>query len=199
MDIRQFVRSEEDIWRVKDILGYHGTSIEAVDLLVSERKFPASGIRPEYFCAVSIVYGTSDAIWYAHQIAARHFIAKELPFKLPSHQHALAAQALVDPKLMAFRHGAYQKYFDELKELAQSKGMTEGDIIRIVKRGYDERKGCLLTLSTRMLKDIPTTHIEAEIEFIVPKEGISIDYVTGICPLGEYEQRRLNQLTHELL
>ena len=90
MDVSELVRTEFGIGMVDDILGYHGTSADAILLLQETGKFPDTGIRPGYFCVIPVENGVGDTIWYARQIAVRHFLAGALPFEPPTHHHIVA-------------------------------------------------------------------------------------------------------------
>ena len=195
MEFRKLVTTEEQFPRTADVLGYHGTSVEAVSMLANTKRFPNSGISPERFCLVHPDCEMSHVLWFAHQIAVRHYLLGVLPFRVPSHLHALAVQSLVDEKLTAFRLGAYKEIYDECMRLARDSDMDEEDVRTTVENGYRDRKGCLLALSSQMRKDFRIVFDGSKIELALDPEKNHIDYVSAICPLGIYEQQEMQRLS----
>ncbi len=190
MSIGNLIKDENSLIHVDDILGYHGTSIEAVKFLAQEGTLPDSGLRQGKFSIIPLDYGVTDALWYANQIGVRHYLEEMLPFEIPSHMHLVAAQSLVDEKLQAFRFGTYRQIFQEFMSLSSDAGILESDVINLVKEGYDSRKGCLLTLSTTMLDDFKVNNKGEELEFLIPS-GVNKKYISAIHPSGEYEKQVL--------
>jgi hypothetical protein len=180
-----------------DILGFHGTSVEAVTKLYETGKLPNTGISPGRFSLLSPCHTNEiDWEWYAQQIAVRHFLANELPFEI-SHQHIVAAQGLVDVDLVQFRLGEHMRFYNEFMEMAKKYNLSKNDIMDLVAKGYLERRGCLLTMSNKMEKDfMRNVEYDSEISFITPG-GVGIEYVTGIQPLGLHEWEKTYELIGE--
>ena len=175
------------------IAGYHGTSIEAVAKLISDKKLPNSGIEPNRFSIIPASYICDwDCIgWYANQIAARHFLAENIGFPVPDHGYLLYLQALVDERLSTFRYGVYSVYTVLWRELARENHTTIGELIELVRRGYDERKGCVLTISDS-INDLEVTFDTGDKTSFEAPGGLSDKYVLEIEPKGDYEHTRLD-------
>ena len=179
---------------IEDILGYHGTSVEAVLELSKTRKLPNDGLVPDSFSMVQPDYDPELRIWYAHQIAVRHYLIDKLPFKVPSDWYLVVAQSLVDEKLKIFRD--FEKKLNGFMDLAKNAGLNQEDVIDLIKKGYEERKGCLLAMSRKMELDFKKRSGEDDfmyIEFITPG-GVGINYISAIQPLGKYECKKLKNI-----
>jgi hypothetical protein len=173
------------------IAGYHGTSIEAVDSMFTNGRLPNSGIEPDNFSIIRYGFESTDwdpIGWYARQIAVRHFLIDEIGFQVPEQKYFVVLQGMVDKHLEQFTLGVYGEIVIMWRKLAEEHDSSMKELLEMVKRGYDTRKGCVLTISN----DIYDFEIDQEtgdkIRFEVPG-GLSDEYVLDIEPKGNYESQ----------
>ena len=193
MSIKLLIKTDGVLPSGNNVLGYHGTSVEAVLELNSTGRLPNQGLKPGRFSMVHPHEGIDNVIWYATQIAVRHSLLHSLPFKVQNHHHILAAQSQVDPKLRAFGMGYYERYLREFMEFAKAYGIETNDILETIRNGYRERRGCILTISKEMEEHFEKTFDDnGKMEFSTP-DGVGVKYILAIHPLGNFEHSELEE------
>ena len=88
--------------------------------------------------------------------------------------------------------------YDAFTEEAKLHGITEQTIVNLVKEAKQKRRGIVLTLSHRLKKDFKERANRGDDQrSVVTSGGLSLEYITGIKPLGQYEQDRLEKFQKE--
>lgn len=185
--------------KVDDIYAVHGGPIESVIKLSRSGTFLTRGVfgREFHFVKVGQSIGMrdhfSDAVtvasdyanWNALQYWLLEVLKKSFKFKpgnLPDFKHIIYKDDEV----------VIGDFFRQAKPY----GITESKFYQLVRIGEQRRKGALFFLSKKIAQDfkIGETGISDEGKIISPKSGLSINYVTGIEPLGEYERDVLEEM-----
>lgn len=76
----------------------------------------------------------------------------------------------------------------------ESQGISREQLYRHLEQGY-QRKGCLVGLNEkcRQLRiERGDLDIDPEAQLYIPREGLSLEYVSGIIPAGEVERKILS-------
>lgn len=170
-----------------DVYAWHGTTIEAIQHLAETGKLPASGSYGDKFFYVPEGIGSYEgdqqqAETYAGINAVKYYLLNKLTFKPRNMENFM--HMFVNDEL-----------FDEFIQEATENGMTEKDIRRIIREAEARRKGVLLTLSKRLKEDFEEiSEGFGDEHCVITQGGFSIDYITGIEPLGQYEWEELEKL-----
>ena len=81
----------------------------------------------------------------------------------------------------------------EFSEHLKREKISEDSFSELLRQGVG-RKGCLIGLNERC-KSLKVTYgdldVHPEAKLITPDEGLTLDYITGIVPLGEVEKKIL--------
>lgn len=164
----------------QDIGGFHGTTIEAIRHLANFGTLPTTGTYADvfYFAQIDDKNQAQDQIKrataYAEWNAKKRFILDRLPFK-PK-----------DPEVFMYAL-ASDKLYDEIALESISHGMTKDQLARLFNSANSSnRRGVLLSLSSDILQ-LPLSHEDENQSSTVIPGGLSINYINGIEPLGQYE------------
>lgn len=193
----QLARLYETGPRSEDIFSVHGGPAEAVLHLARTGHFPTGGTfsREFHFLRVDqdsmpgflgrMTVAADYANWNAVQYWLLDALRKSYKFR---------PKNIADFKFIIHKDDeiAMAEFFRE----SQPHGLTEEAFYQLVRIGEQDRKGVIFFLSKKVAQDfrMEGTGIEDERKIIVPKRGLSIDYVTGIDPLGPHEQRVLEKI-----
>jgi len=186
----------------EDIHAWHGTSIEAISYLAKHGRLPVGGLYEDtlyYATNKSMHIGAQDhASMYANDLAKEYFVLNQLPFEVKNRQ---LFSGIFDNK----------NYDDETRKLVENdlrKFIEEEvipnnfneDIFRILVREANKRNGAIISLSKRITQDYEE-HMGDDMEFedmcIQTKDGLPIQYITGIVPLGPTEREELEKIKQQ--
>ncbi len=198
-----------------DAVAVHGTSVEAVKILLKTGVLPSSEKRwrdchPEHledykegclylvpnkaklerFLFYKKLYDFDeihdDAVLYAHLIASRHYIASNIGF-----------EPVDDPAFYLDASGWYYPSEEGEKPPllieAEEHGMTETDFRKFLDDAWDKTKGILVYMSPKFLNLPIGYECEAEISVYAPN-GLALRNILGIKPLGDYESGVLEKI-----
>lgn len=174
-----------------DIYARHGTSIEAVFELAKSGKLPTSLSSEGDFFYVpenAVFEDPTESVskrteQYANTLAAEHYVQNQLPFKVKN-ESSFANMFDFEDELEKF-----------IKEEAIPNGVKEEFVRRLVKEASDKRKGVVITLSKSIAQNYKEVRgDDPEDMMITAKDGLPLKYITGIIPLGQYEQDVLKKI-----
>jgi hypothetical protein len=172
----------------ENIIGYHGTSIEAIWYLAQKGNLPANGRHPGklYFYPLQdedIEKQQYEASVYSRWNAWKHYIIQKLPFT-PNHEDICNFR---DIELEELPH---------LHAQCKAHNISEQQIARWLGEALEERNGVIITLSHQVTPvfdvKIPSQNEKYERYIDVP-QGFPIQYIAGIEPLGQYEWQALQK------
>jgi|GEM_PF-5254877 len=190
-------------------LGYHGTSIEAVRCLIRDGALPGGENGELYFFGQdedkflprvrdqwerNVKWGVINPIVethvYANHIAGQHALAKALGLRLN------------DPRVVE-RRGFFDEYFDwdvYVEELVLGSKIF-GVSSQTFQDIYDDARmhlGVVIGLSVDIQNDVPIHTGDpgeaSELKLCLGEQGVRINRITGIHPLGAIERNFLDSL-----
>lgn len=173
-----------------DIYAWHGTTIEAIQHLARTGKLPASGSYGAELFYVPEGIGSHEgdqqhAEVYAQWNATKYYILERLKFK-PGDMEKFMYMFDDDKLLNEFIHEAMEH------------GMDKKDVRHLIREAEVKRKGVLVTLSKRMKEDFEEkADVADDQRSVITSDGLPLDYITGIEPLGQYEWEELEKLQQE--
>ena len=204
----------------KESIGYHGTSLESIKMLLDKGilpgssgdedtvdygkgalfLFPRKSVFPEYYATGE--FSDENALEYARDYAEflgrYHYIANSLGLDLDKTEDRNVGKSL------ARRDSGIPGDAEEAKEtvevLVSKKGMSREKINAVLDKSKS-RKGVIITFSKNTLDDYKTvkgddtSHIQ-DIALICPK-GLEYKYISGIEPLGQEEWDFFEKLQKE--
>ncbi len=183
----------------EDVFGYHGTSIEAMQKLAETGRLPNGGRHPGRLYIVPMSNKLNpftpreDAESYADWNAKKHFIRSYLPFEPTAEDMENLSEYCSSNMGGKMREVDYQILdakgeIRRLIEKCEKNGLGEDQLVKL-RRKAKSRKGVIIALSNSLSSDF-----ELKSQENVPKEcyievpdGLPIEYVTGIEPVGQYE------------
>lgn len=182
-----------------DIIGYHGTSLEAVLKLHETGRMPDGGrcLGEFYFATISDFDGGPADFTrrvYAPKNAVIHFIISRLPF-VPTEEdvQALSEYCDCDVRGKLCQNNQFSKgHADGLHSVIQKcerAGLDDLTLNRFFQRAKRERKGIVLTIGNALARDftVHTVRNDPEDSYVQVSGGLPIKYITGIEPCGQYE------------
>ncbi|MDP3882518.1 MAG: hypothetical protein Q8Q48_00475 [Candidatus Staskawiczbacteria bacterium] len=196
--VGQLVRLFEVGLDSKDCIGYHGTSLEAIEFMIENGHLPGgkfkhidSGENWLYFSPKEPmrddykgkgVDQLEDAKGYAEDIAQSHFLLKQLGLDIENKNLEIKARYLAtnDPNDPHNPDAEYNFFIG----LGIDKKLLDSSIKKARKR-----KGIVLGLSKKGLSDqtiLPGDGGGEDMRVYVPN-GLSIDFLSGLEPLGDEE------------
>ncbi|NOQ55313.1 MAG: hypothetical protein GQ477_00745 [Nanohaloarchaea archaeon] len=198
-----------------DAVAVHGTSIQSVKILLDTGMLPSSDLRwrhlqPEILfdykdgCLYLVPnkskfkqfsfydkLGNSkilceDLLFYAQFGASRNYIISNLDFELSD-----------DPSAYITGDGWYYPCgVSEKPQLlieAEGHGMTETEFRQVLDDAVNIPNGVLVYMSDKLFNLGITYECDTEITVDVP-DGLPLEYILGIEPLGDYESDVLNKM-----
>ncbi|TRZ77631.1 hypothetical protein D4R87_02350 [bacterium] len=189
----------------EDIYAWHGTSIEAILYLAKHGRLPISDLNESalyYAPEESLrIEAKEHASMYANKLAEEYYVLNKLPFKIK------------DYKLFSgiFDHENYDtecKEFveDDLKKFIKKEIIPNNfdvELFRLfVAEAPKKCKGALISLSKSITQDYEE-HMGDDMEFedmcVQTKDGLPLQYMTGIVPLGQYEREEFEKMKKEVI
>jgi len=173
----------------KSILGFHGTSIEAIRYLAEHGKMPVTGCYDIEFHiadASGVNYDTGpygEAKKYAEIHVFRNQLIRDLN-KLTK----LTRERLRD--VMIFCEDDWYPFdYDFWQFLKESLKMSEYEFMKYIKklRRNNNHKGVVLAIRNSISELKPYAGCEEDFVVSVP-EGLPLQYICGIEPQGKYER-----------
>jgi hypothetical protein len=179
--------------------GYHGTSIEAVQKLADTGKLPNGGRHPGRLyiapmnAEAAVFTPRQSAESYANWNAKKHFILPHLPFE-PATEDVEALSEYCSVNMGGKMREIDYKMHDKKGEIrrliskCEKGGLSEDALVKL-RREAKNRKGVIIALSASLPKGFkPNTQKGVPNEcYIDTPEGLPIEYITGIEPLGQHE------------
>lgn len=172
-----------------DLLGFHGTSVEAVKYLAMHGKMPVQGACENefYFCPKTgkqyLNGPRGEAEKYAGINGVRSYLVGLLKSKGSDLSHG-------DVMKVAESQSVMHCVFED-QEVVRDKimGVLECTTIRQLENYYQKlrnrRRGVLLGIRSSVLALGIQKSLDEDLVLIT--EGLPIDYITGIEPLGDFE------------
>ena len=198
-----------------DAVAMHGTSIQSVEILLNTGILPSSDnrwkhLRPEIMCdykdgCLYLVPNKckfeqfpfyeelqnpkrlwEDVLFYAKFCASRNYIINNLGFELSD-----------DPSAYITGDGWYYPCGEGEKPPllidAEEYGLTETEFRQVLEDSVNIPSGVIVYMSDKLFELPITSECDTEITVNVPG-GISLEYVLGIKPLGDYEAEVLTKI-----
>lgn len=188
----------------EDIHAWHGTSIEAILYLAKHGRLPISGLSEDtlYYAPKEFMHieAKEHASMYANELAEEYYVLSHLPFEVKD-------------------YNLFSGIFDNENYNADCKEFVENDLKKFIKKeitpnNFDEKlfrslvteapkkcKGVLISLSKRIAQDYEE-HGGDDMDFedmcIQTKDGLPLQYITGIVPLGQYEREELEKIKKQV-
>ncbi|GEM_PF-2284797 len=181
-----------------DIYAWHGTSIEAIIHLANYGNLPSDSVHGDrFFYAPSRDYSglplgvrpQLEAEGYAMSLSAEYYVISQLPFKIKD-------RAIFN-NIFDFDE-ALEKFINN--EVIPN-NFNEQLFRQLVREAYEKRKGVVITLSKRITenyKEIGGDTLEDCDQSIITENGLPIQFITGIKPLGQYERSELDKIQKEV-
>ena len=146
-------------------------------------------------------------VW-SRDIAIRHYIARKIDDRLPQHWELIIRELekVLEFQKMLHKEPHLDIYDDDLMEWGQeygqdylgqmqSAGVDSKEYGKLFLEAY-KRQGCIIGFGERCKElriERGGADYDPEAELFIP-EGLSLDYICGIIPLGECEKRILYDL-----
>ena len=87
-----------------------------------------------------------------------------------------------------------EKFWEEFVAEAAQHGVDKRTINRLFREAEITRKGVVISISKRVKEDFEVKPVDRDQKSIVTLSGLTIDYITGIEPLGKYEWEELEKI-----
>ena len=182
----QVSRLFEEGLNSEDVYAYHGTSIEALTHLAKSGRLPSNGSYGTDLFIAPVIPGEDQldhAKVYANWNGAKYYVLESLPFRPKNMERFMWLISDPDPE---------DPKLKEVFEEAAQHGIDEDKLKQLVKEGNASRKGVVLSLSRKLIEDFkeepdPDAPSADDQKKITLKDGLPIDYITGIEPIGQYE------------
>ena len=199
-----------------DAVAVHGTSVEAVEILLRTGVLPSSEKRWSDVRDIEnwIDYDAGNLYLVPFKSKFRDFEFYEKLYEFEEkriyrivcdYAHALSVIGYVVDNLgfepkdypgFYFYDGYHNPYgIDEKSPLlieAEEHGMTEDELIQIFDDAFNRRKGVLVYMSPKFLNLPIAYERQSEISVYAPN-GLGLRNILGIKPLGEYESGVLDR------
>lgn len=164
------------------VLGYHGTSIEAIEHLAKTGYLPNTGRHKNelYFYptnAVGIDNVIEETKMYSRWNAWKHFMTNQLPFE-PNYD-----------ELCVFDDSDLSE-LPTLARQCEEYNISEYQLNRLLGKAKRERKGVIISLSPDIINEFKLytpSKVEQDERYIKVPQGLNIDYIAGIEPVGQFE------------
>ncbi len=176
----------------KDVFGFHGTSIEAIKHLAIHGAMPSTGLTgPQFhFCPKRARYYEGGpyhhAAGYAEINGTRNLLLARMLSICPD----------LDPSFMHEVLSMAEIHFDAVEDeniqildrIQRCLGMTcDAQFSRYVNSLKKKRPGVILGIRKKILKLSPETGVDEDL-FVTPEGGLAVDFISGIRPLGKFEE-----------
>ena len=194
LEKKKFTKRVAELFEVglesNDIYAYHGTTAEAIKYLATHGRLPSSGSYGAEVFYVPEGIGSSEgdqqhAEHYASWNALKYFILERIPFR-PSNMEKL--MYMFDDEDLE----------NEFLEEAAKHGVNKRQLHNLIREAERTRKGVLVTLSRKMVADFEErAGVDVDQRSVITPQGLPIEYITGIEPLGQYEWDELEKLQKE--
>jgi GT2 family glycosyltransferase/methylase of polypeptide subunit release factors len=185
---------------LKNAVGVHGTSIEAIMKMIETGRLPDTGRTPGQFffypTGVANSNPVDDATTYSLSNAATHYVVA----KLKSAGIELTNDELEELFLYVNFINASRANYQGLFKKLDAKGVSERKLDQWIKDATKKegRGGVLLLLSKDIEKDgFEVMEGESAVDterFINIRGGFPLKYIVGIVPVGDYEKGKFEQL-----
>ncbi|MFP4523392.1 MAG: hypothetical protein ACOCQQ_02565 [Candidatus Nanoarchaeia archaeon] len=164
------------------VLGYHGTSTEAIEHLAKTGYLPNTGRHENelYFYptnAIGINDVGKETKMYSRWNAWKHFMTNQLPFE-PNYD-----------ELCVFD----DSYLSELPTLAkqcEEYNIFEYQLNRLLDKTKRERQGVIISLSPDIVNEFKLhtpSKVKQDKRYIKVPQGLNINYIASIEPVGQFE------------
>jgi len=194
---------------IENIIGFQGTSLEAIESLVETGRMPGyTGVDNEFmqkgdlhFYPVKSKFeehslaetfldddkGIETASLYADSIAGEHFLLKKLGIDIGDERYKEDARTLASDFYAPEREEIYKRFIED--------GFDKKILDSAIK-GAKKRKGVIISLSDKILKKYspsPGDKNEGDLKINFP-DGFDYSYISGLEPVGQEEWEYFEKL-----
>ena len=198
---KKLVKLFEKSMDAKGSIGYHGTSLEAIEYLIEHgylpgRKFDNTGSNQNFvyfyprksaFPKNSKLTGDyipdekliEDTSTYSKSVAGAHYFMKAFGLDIADSEVEDRAGALL---------GSGEQNWKPAEQYFLDKGIQKEKLYEVIELAR-KRKGVVLSLKKKILKEheVSRGDVEGEDVKIAVPEGLSLEMLAGLEPMGEQE------------
>ena len=162
-----------------DILAYHGTSVKTIEHLARTGRTPITGFTGNEFCFAMITeehsksHQLDHAMHYAEIVGIRRYVLDKLPFIAQERGEIFSLEE--------------EETMEAILQQGEQYNLTERHLFKLTKEAERNIKGIVITLSHKLKDNFKFLYDTDESHRIIIPNGLNIDFISGIEPLGQYE------------
>jgi hypothetical protein len=190
----------------EDIIGFHGTSIEAIAYLSKHGRLPVSGKEVDdfYFCPKddpeaqewAADYANINGIcWAVYKLLLERGFVLEDKLRYKFFSMWEFPVSIVGGSILINDHDSFPDgdSRDIIASLKEQSIISRSEFSRICQSLVNIRKGVSLAISSAVNDLHPVDHGEGAGRSITVPTGLSIDYIVGIEPHSQFEWDELTK------